>query len=264
MNYHADNINRKGFTLIEILVVLAVIGLLSALLFPVLGRAREGARTKVCLSNMKQFGLAFQQYVQDAGRRYPGAGQFQKWGTGGHWVKGTNDTNLGSHAGGGKLAYLDDFKPTGSTADVEGGALYSYIRSPQIYICPSNNDGKTKKLSYSMNCALAGMHDVRISEPTDIIVLIDEDKNNDGFWYATNSSSSTDQLTQVHNKGGNMLFADGHAKFFPYDVYPLDNSTTGLANKIRQTGSPRFYDRSFGVNGFWEPSPAPLGTCSSP
>lgn len=256
---------RRGFTLVEILVVVGIVALLAALLFPALSRAREGARTKVCLSNMKQLGLAFQQYVQDAGRRYPGAGQFQKWGDGAHWVSGTNDTDVGAHnAGTGKLAYLDDFTPTDHEANVEAGALFPYAKSAQVYLCPSNADARVKKLSYSMNCALAGLHDVRMSTPTEIILLIDEDKNNDGYWYATDAVGSTDQLTQVHNGGGNLLFADYHVKFLPYDVFPLDRSAAGLANKVSQTNNPRFYDRSFGTNGYWNPTPAPLGTCGAP
>jgi prepilin-type N-terminal cleavage/methylation domain-containing protein/prepilin-type processing-associated H-X9-DG protein len=266
---------RAGFTLIEILVVIAIIALLAALLFPVFARAREGARTKVCLSNMKQLALGFQQYLNDSGNRYPGAGQYQKWGglgqaigtklpdgvSGGHWVKGNNDNNS-AHSGPGKLAYLDDFTASGNKADVEGGALFPYVKSTQIYICPSNADGEAKGLTYSMNCAVAGMHNVRMTQPSDVILLVDEAKANDGFWYAIDSTSSTDALTQVHNGGGNLLFADGHAKFYPYDVYPLDKNAGAL--KTQMTGAPRFYDRSFGVNGFWAGSTATLGSCIAP
>jgi prepilin-type N-terminal cleavage/methylation domain-containing protein/prepilin-type processing-associated H-X9-DG protein len=267
--------HRTGFTLIEILVVIAIIALLAAILFPVFSRAREGARTKVCLSNLKQLGLGFQQYLNDSGNRYPGAGEYQKWGglgqavgtklpdgvSSGHWVKGINDDNT-AHSGPGKLAYLDDFTPSGNKADVAGGGLYPYVKSTQVFICPSNPDGEAKGLTYSMNCAIAGMHSVRMTQPTEVIVLVDEDKANDGFWYAINSTSSTDALTQIHNHGGNLLFADGHAKFYPYDVYPLDRNAGAL--KTRMTEAPRFYDKSFGTAGYWNPSPAPLGTCAAP
>jgi prepilin-type processing-associated H-X9-DG protein len=225
---------------------------------------------------MKQLSLGFQQYLNDSGNRYPGAGQFQKWGgqgqavgtklpagvSGGHWVKGDNDTPTGS---GGKLAELaTPFGPTGKSADVEGGAIFPYVKSVQVYVCPSNPDEEVKKLTYSMSCAVAGMHNVRMTQPSDVIILVDEDSNNDGYWYADDVRGSTDSLVTFHNGGGNLLFADGHAKYFPYKVFPLDNSPQGLANKADMTGTPRFYDRSFGVNGFWEGSAAVFGTCATP
>jgi prepilin-type N-terminal cleavage/methylation domain-containing protein/prepilin-type processing-associated H-X9-DG protein len=56
---------NKGFTLIELLVVIAIIAILAAILFPVFAQARDKARSTQCLSNLKQVGLGFMQYVQD-------------------------------------------------------------------------------------------------------------------------------------------------------------------------------------------------------
>jgi prepilin-type processing-associated H-X9-DG protein len=57
--------------LIELLVVLAVIGLLAGLLLPALARARESGRATACLSNLRQLGIALQLYVQDHENRMP-------------------------------------------------------------------------------------------------------------------------------------------------------------------------------------------------
>ena len=57
--------HRRAFTLIELLVVIAIISLLAALLFPVFGAARASARRTVCISNLRQLGLALQMYRQD-------------------------------------------------------------------------------------------------------------------------------------------------------------------------------------------------------
>ena len=62
-----------GFTLTEILVVLGIIGLLSAIAFPVFSRVRERGRYATCTSNLKQLALAMQQYVQDNDGVYPTA-----------------------------------------------------------------------------------------------------------------------------------------------------------------------------------------------
>ena len=65
---------RKGFTLIEILVVIAIVGVLAALLFPVFSHVRERGRQTACLSNLHQLSLATFQYAQDFDDRYPYGG----------------------------------------------------------------------------------------------------------------------------------------------------------------------------------------------
>ncbi len=62
---------RHGFTLIELLVVIAIISILAAILFPVFAQTREKARATSCLSDEKQLGLAFAQYVSDYDEKYP-------------------------------------------------------------------------------------------------------------------------------------------------------------------------------------------------
>lgn len=56
---------RGGFTLIALLVVIAIIAILAAILFPVFARAREKARQTSCLSNVKQLTLGCLMYAQD-------------------------------------------------------------------------------------------------------------------------------------------------------------------------------------------------------
>src|SRR5476649_306557 len=93
--------SNRAFTLIELLVVIAIIAILAAILFPVFARARENARRASCLSNLKQSGLGFQQYIQDYDSKFPATGS------------------------------------TSSASDAWVMSLQPYLKSFQIFQCPS-------------------------------------------------------------------------------------------------------------------------------
>ena len=64
MSPHAPTGTSRAFTLIELLIVIAIVGILSSLLMPVMGYAREEANSTRCQSNLRQLGIAMAMYIQ--------------------------------------------------------------------------------------------------------------------------------------------------------------------------------------------------------
>ncbi len=133
---------RSGFTLVELLVVIAVIAVLAALLLPVFARAREAARKNACASNLRQIGLAFAMYVGDYDECFPNNGDPYLWmGRRWRWPLQTY------------LAVVGQRDPT-APSDPNRSVRFS----PQVLICPSDPAAAAKWDSTSYGYSVAFYH----------------------------------------------------------------------------------------------------------
>lgn len=57
--------NKKGFTLVEIMIVVAIIGLLAAIGIPSFQKARDNSRAKACINNLRMIAAGTEQYMMD-------------------------------------------------------------------------------------------------------------------------------------------------------------------------------------------------------
>ncbi|MEM1011091.1 MAG: prepilin-type N-terminal cleavage/methylation domain-containing protein [Planctomycetota bacterium] len=122
------NKTRKGFTLVELLVVIGIIALLVSILLPTLGKARESARTTKCLSNLRQVGMAFIAYTMDNDSRLPPSyrphptlgGQYQNIA----WPRIVDN------------GYID-IDRTETVESISGGP-FNNVRTAEILTCPAS------------------------------------------------------------------------------------------------------------------------------
>ncbi len=122
---------RSGFTLIELLVVIAIIAILAAILFPVFAQARDKARAASCLSNEKQWSLAFLQYAQDFDETWPLGQSFRGPAGSETWRSASVIPVPNDWRGDLVPGYL------AGNAAVWSSSLYTYIKSYGVYTCPS-------------------------------------------------------------------------------------------------------------------------------
>ncbi len=199
--------NQGGFTLIEILVVLAIIILLAALLFPALARARENARRTSCMSNLKQIALSSNMYLQDNDRRYP---PFPK--------------------------------PVEADDGTRGWAweLQAIVKNDAVFQCPSEKYSADETDSegvllggftdYWMNYHLEGLFEGKL-QYTSSIILFGEGKGDAVSYslpYPTYGNWEPEaEYAQRHFDGSNYAFADGHVKWLKPSQLSLTDNPTG-------------------------------------
>jgi prepilin-type N-terminal cleavage/methylation domain-containing protein/prepilin-type processing-associated H-X9-DG protein len=214
-----------AFTLAELLVVIAVIGVLAGLLLPVLGRARESARGAACLNNLRQWGLATYLYIADHDGYLPRDGAP---------TPTASSTNYGWYIQLPKQLKLPRYHEMEwrTNASVEPGR--------SVWICPSNRrrSNGNNLFHYCLNEQVNGTGPTSrqvqietINRPALAIWLFDS-KNLPavGRWNFVH--------TNLHRDGAQFTFLDGHAAWFRNTAYWDFASNKGRTNNPNLTWIP--------------------------
>lgn len=224
---------RRAFTLIELLIVVAIIGLLAGLLLPALGRARERGRRAVCRSNLRQVAIAAHCYVDDNNGRFPTfsaanyANDIWRWAGNLTWATAvTCDDRPGRQLN----RYLRITNAPLSPPATLAPDVSSPVRCPSDRILNGQGSYKIHGSSYSYNCdgykiananngldgATCIIDDVRT--PSDVLMSADYAIQY-AYWIG-DGYGTVPGWKGPHQPGttwGNGVFVDGHASWLHFD-----------------------------------------------
>lgn len=127
MKARAD-MNRKGFTILELLVTISIIGVLLALVLPAVLSARSASETIVCRNHFRQFGVGLQQYITSFGK-----------------LPRTKSSSGSSFVA--LLPYMDEAKLYGLITGEGENLRGSDFHQPEIFVCPMDPVTNSRKLS---------------------------------------------------------------------------------------------------------------------
>jgi prepilin-type N-terminal cleavage/methylation domain-containing protein/prepilin-type processing-associated H-X9-DG protein len=215
--YRMTAADRRGVTLVELLVVAAILAILFGILTPVLQMFRESARRSSCGNNMRQLALAMATYA-DVRREFPG------------WRNSIDAYSKKRAASDVKEAAVSWTVPI--LPHIEGSEIYDwytgYSDDPnednkasdskiRTYLCPSHGDvTTTSPLSYAANAGTGG----------EVLAQENADDPADQF---PGDGVFPDVLG---NLSGDPLFDDSRPKYRPAKVTPKDIASDGAAMTI--------------------------------
>ena len=240
---------RRAFTLIELLTVIAIIGILAAILIPTVGAVRQTAQQTACASNLRQAALAVLAYANDNRGLLPSgknaAGQHTGTFRGivdptaaaeGKSVTVTVTTEVGNRQLSGLVANYLSAGRANLWRCPGNQAAWDATTNGTTYIC-NNQSGTSPSFFFGDTNAAAGSADAtpksinrplmsgtvtRVSEPSRLWMLSDIDSTNYGGQVGMPLSTAANAIPPPHKGARNYAFFDGHVESRRLDDLPAN------------------------------------------
>jgi prepilin-type N-terminal cleavage/methylation domain-containing protein/prepilin-type processing-associated H-X9-DG protein len=202
---------RLGFTLVEMLVVIAIIGIMVGLIMPNLARVRSKGTSTQCQSRLKQLHTAVLSYAADSGH-YPldksYIDEFDRVHTA--WIHWLDDEDEDSYG----------YRGVNGETNIRNGTLWPYLNNQiKVYACPLHvKDGQGTEpvvRSYAMNHAVGWAYVLTLRDATQTIMFGEVTETRLGNAVDGSRFSTTNDLAFRHNDKAHVIYCDGHLKALP-------------------------------------------------
>ena len=233
-----------AFTLVELLTVIAIIGILAALLLPALQRGKDRAKRVWCENNLAQMGIAFHSFAHDHNSKFPAQVPMADGGADGLVVNG--------------VAVHSDF----DYVFLNFQALASELGTPKILICPTDTRLPAPNFTSLGNTNLSYFlgYNADYNQPADVLA---GDRNLASLPNLTFYNGTGQQLRWsgiMHRFKGNVLFADGHVE--ELGVYQSSGPVIITGNSVPAAGDAN--SQSAGRPDFSSPPPVVSQNAAAP
>ena len=201
----------RAFTLVELLVVITIIGILTALVTPAFYKSRETVNTSKCASNLRQIGIAMLAFASENNGMFPISGAAISY--------NATDPTTGQN---GWTQQLEKYIPTNGGSDT------------RIFQCPTTSILYPNSKTYSYfngahaayvanNNSFAALRQILIQYPSKHILAGDisdnsftqTDADKDDFTTQPPGPAFSGSMSKMHSGKSNLVFADGHVAPFP-------------------------------------------------
>jgi prepilin-type N-terminal cleavage/methylation domain-containing protein/prepilin-type processing-associated H-X9-DG protein len=197
------------FTLVELLIVIAIIAILASLLLPAFSKTKEVSRETICASNLKQLGGGINLYIDDNTERYP-APCAESWAHP-YWTEMIADClNYPSSHNNIKIPVLQC--PSDSTQK-DTGWICSYTINGGGQVSSEGVSWAAGTASISNN-SLGSARLAEIVKPSGTVLLYDSNRATARLCGYEGDKTRLDDA--VHPTGSNVLFCDNHVSFYRY------------------------------------------------
>lgn len=196
--------SNAAFTLIELLTVIAIIGILAGILIPVVGKVRSTARKATCIANMRNFAIAMNFYTQDNKDTYPDTSSANP---AGNWIfelAGWGDKTKPDYLG---IRYINSSNNT-SLITISTGR-------DSLMLCKQNilNSGLTSSsgaTTYALCSTVSKKRTTNAAHPTRTALAVESALDSTQKSWELTANSSKGMAVNIHGPRSNVVYLDGH------------------------------------------------------